>query len=191
MHNLRRAFVLGLAFFASASAVLFVRQHGVAAAPRGSPAPPSLSQVRAGHRREVFFVLLAGSRCHGIRIPGFKEQLARAKELVAKQAAAQGAVFASIGIAIDPISDDGLAMLREFGPFDEVDAGSNWENLGATAFFWRELPGPGSVPQVLIVAREVDDNGSDKIVIGPDKLLVRRVGGNALLAWAKAGAPIT
>jgi hypothetical protein len=186
----RRTLLVVLAFFASASAALLIRGRIARSAQPDISEPHALASPTTGHRQEIFFVLVASSTCHGLRVEGFKEQFRRAKESVAKQATARGAVFATVGVAIDPTVGPGLAILREFGPFDEIDAGSNWENLGATAFLWRELPGPGSVPQVLVVSRQVDDDGGAHLSIRADSLLVREVGGNALITWARAGAPI-
>jgi hypothetical protein len=184
---LRKPLILVLAFFASASAVLWVR--GASPAASRTPNVGPLARQRTGHRRELLFVVLGSSYCHGVRAPGFKEQLSHARQLVQKLATARGNVFGSIGVALDPVPDEGLAFLREFGPFDEIDVGNSWESLGVTRFIWRGFHGEASVPQVLVVSRDVVDDGRS-ITIGADRLLAREIGSDSLIAWSKAGAPL-
>jgi hypothetical protein len=187
---LRRYLVLALSCFLSASVVLWVRQRLSATTPPVAPRVGALTRLRQpGRRREMLFVLIASSRSYGVRDPGFKQHLARARELVAHEATARGAVFGSIGISVDPVVDDGLEFLHDVGPFDEVDSGNNWESLGATVFLWRGVRVEPAVPQVLVVARDVDARNR-LLVLGAERLLVQKIGSDSVIAWAAAGAPL-
>jgi hypothetical protein len=186
---LRRWLVWALVFFGSANVVLWLRARSSASTPPVRLYAGALGRQRPGHRHELLFVVIASSRSRGSKAPGFEEHLAAARRLVARQATVRGAVFASIGVSVDPVLEEGLALLKRYGPFDEVDAGDNWENLGTAAFFWGGLHSEAAIPQVLVVSRDVNDDGR-VIVLGTERLLVRKIGSDSLTAWATAGAPV-
>jgi hypothetical protein len=186
---LRRWLVWALVFFGSANIVLWLRARAAANTPPVKLYAGALGRQRPGHRHELLFVLIASSRSSASKVAGLKEHIVAARRLVARQATARGDVFASIGISVDPVLEEGYEFLKGLGPFDEIDAGDNWENLGTAAFFWGGLRADATIPQILVVSRDVNDDGR-VIALGAERLLVRKIGSDSLAAWATAGAPV-
>jgi len=89
-----------------------------------------------------------------------------------------------VGIATDWSLTEGLRFLTQYGPFDQVIVGSNWLNLGAIEYIWRELPGRPALPQVVVVERDLRV-GQTIINVSPDKLLARRIGVDELISWSR------
>jgi hypothetical protein len=107
-----------------------------------------------------------------------------ATDSVASFASARGKRFSAIGIALDWSLPVGMEYLRGFERFDEVLIGSNWLNTGVIRYVWRDLPGPPSLPQLIVIERTID--AGDKLAIGPERVLIRAVGKEQLSEFSTA-----
>lgn len=180
--------VFGLAFLAGFA--------GWVPAPRisiewGIPAEkqyvPSFS-ARSGP--ELAFVYIGSSTCAYSNLPGLPDIVRKLKQRVRARAAENHRSFAAIGVAEDWVIDDGLNHLEKFGRFDEVMTGRNWLNIGALKYFYEDIPGRTSTPQVLVVDRVVE--GADAPVYGirDEELVVRKVGAGEIRRWLEQDIPM-
>jgi hypothetical protein len=124
---------------------------------------------------EFVAVLLSASWCAACRQPTFPEAVAHALSEARKGATAAGGEFRTIGVVMDEDLDSAFQGLKHYGEFDEAVLGGSWEGLGATLFVWRDIAGQPTVPQMLLLRREVKLVGGF-IDIGQDELLARLVG---------------
>jgi hypothetical protein len=117
------------------------------------------------HAPELVMAYISSTWCIGNRAPGLHQAVDSLKLLLAAWAQAHNMTFRAVGVAIDWAPDSGLAYLKEFGNFDELVVGSNWFNLGATAFVWADTTARPVIPQVLVVRHDVmpgKDPGYDR-----------------------------
>jgi hypothetical protein len=121
---------------------------------RSAREPWPVAPVRGG--RELVMVFIASSTCPGINEPGLKDAVARTREGLRRQAVEDGMTFVSIGVSLDRSIDGGVRLLQRFGPFDEISVGRSWINGAALKYLWQDLPGRASVPQILVLERQVD-----------------------------------
>ncbi|MBW3630223.1 MAG: hypothetical protein KY464_13105 [Gemmatimonadetes bacterium] len=183
----------------AAGALVFVGALAIGRRPPASAATPE--PQRGGPYRpaavtregtELVLVYIGSSGCvpsNHEDLPGALEQL---KVRLRDRADGGRRGFATVGIARDWVVDEGLAHLRKYGSFDEVMAGRNWMNAGVRRYVWEEIPGEASTPQVLVVERAVGDVAARGIQYGTqgERLVVRKVGTDEILAWAQQGAPL-
>ena len=152
---------------------------------RANMRPSTAAMFVPGPRNELLLVFVASSRCPWIDTPDLRSAVERARQGVRKAAEAEGLHFGSIGIAVDVGVNEGTAMLRDFGPFDEVVAGRSWVNTGALSYVWRDLPGIAAVPQVLVVRRNLKWEGDGYEVTG-EWVRLRKIGGAEIAGWSAA-----
>lgn len=166
----------------SAAALTSARARAPALAADEAYAPAG----RLQEGREWVMVFIGASFCGANREPGFPQQIERAKLLVQQQAAAAGAGFRAIAVSLDWQTDTALAFLEPFGRWDEMSIGGNWQNEGALRYIWQDVPGSPTVPQVLLLERELKV-GQAIGVTGTRE--VRRVLGTASIRrWVQGGA---
>jgi hypothetical protein len=94
-----------------------------------------------------------------------------------------GYSFATVGIALDWQIDKGVQLLERFGPFDEIHVGRSWINAGALRYIWQNLPGEASVPQIVIVEREIAKGRS--LEVTGERVRIRKVGARQIIAWSE------
>ena len=120
------------------------------------------------------------------------------KQALADRATAAGESFSAIGVAAEWSIEDGLAYLIEgkwtrgihdFGAWDEVQAGRNWLASGALNYVWRDPAGVPTVPQVVLLEREVGISG-DRISASEDVPVLRLVGSDEITEWVTSGMPM-
>lgn len=131
---------------------------------------------------ERVVVFIASSTCSGVHVLGIEDAVSAIIDNERAAARESGARFVAVGVAIDRAVDDGMRMLRRFGPFDEVVSGRGWYNMGAYRYIWHDLPGYPGVPQIAVVERRV--TGIPTVSVSDERVLYRRGGGYALLRWA-------
>jgi hypothetical protein len=83
-----------------------------------------------------------------------------------------------------------MQLEEEFGPFDEVSAGSNWLNAGAVDYIWRDEGAPPTLPQIVVVRRTVTVD-ADRIRVKEEEVIGRHVGTDEIARWVAAGAPLS
>jgi hypothetical protein len=141
------------------------------------------------HGPELVMAYISSTWCQGNRAPGLHQAVDSLKLRLAAWAQAHTMTFRAVGVAIDWAPDSGVAYLKEFGKFDELVVGSNWFNLGAVAFIWADSTAPRSIPQVLVYRHDVVP-GKNRVTIGTPQILKRVQGGDQVVQWVRAGAPL-
>jgi hypothetical protein len=158
--------------------------NGQAAAQTAAYAPSY--DARTG--REVVMVFIGASFCGAHLQPGFPEAIEQAKLGLRRQAQARGSGFRAVGVSLDWEPDSALVFLRRFGRWDEVSVGGNWVSEAALRYIWSDLPGPASVPQLLVIERQLE-NGETAVSVQGERLVRRLLGTDQIAAWVKSGAP--
>jgi hypothetical protein len=149
-----------------------------------SEAPPA--SIESGS--EIVVALIASRACGAAARPGFTNAVQQMHALVAAQRT-DSVRISTLGVALDWDASIGLDFLREHGEFEQVAAGGNWLNLGATQLIWRELPGLPAIPQIVVFRRDIEVNEAG-LSLTPDQLLFRRVGVQEIIEWVARGAPL-
>lgn len=139
--------------------------------------------------RQVLAVYLGAKWCTPCNRPEVKAAVARMKPLVASQAKQSGATFTAVVVAMDRNLDAALAFIRPLGAFDEYAVGGDFVSTAAQRFVWRNSAPEPSVPQVLVLERTLRAVPGQPITLGRDRVL-RRVLGDSIPLWVRAGAPI-
>jgi hypothetical protein len=132
--------------------------------------------------KEIVLLYVGSSSCKPSLEPRFASAIKDLKAVVAKQVRSKGMVFTSIGVALDWSTDGGTAYLAGFGPFNEINVGQNWLNTSVIQWVWRDNPGPGATPMVIIYEREITMK-DDAIRITGEKVIKRIVGADDIEAW--------
>jgi hypothetical protein len=139
--------------------------------------------------KELMMVLVGASFCGAQRKPGFPQQVEDAKLGLQRQAAASGRQFSALAVSLDWETDDALAFLEHFGEWDQMSVGHNWLNEGAIRYVWRDMPADPTLPQILVVERDVE-KGEQGIAVSGDRLVKRLQGTAEIEAWVRAGAAL-
>lgn len=134
-------------------------------------------------------IFLVSEDCHATSTPGFRETVEAMKNTIRSQVELAGGRLVTIGIATDWSVESGLRVLGHFGAFDEVVAGGSWLNLGTQRYIWGDLGGPGGVPQVVIVSRDVVVDAEIWIVEN-EQILARKLGTEEIFRWQSLGFPV-
>ena len=139
---------------------------------RGSPA------------RELLVVFLVSANCGATQSPDLRDLAPKLWASLKRIGSAEGKRVISIGVSVDADPDQGLRVLRQFGPFDEVIAGGGWVNAGSSLFLLGSVAGPQAVPQLVLLEREVRREGGLQNPSVP-ALVTRRVGLERIIDYAQ------
>ena len=131
----------------------WVRQDIMKSAARPVNEPTSHYTARTGTQLLVIF--FGSSNCGASELPGFKEAMTTMRRVVGGRAAVQGFRPFFIGVAAEKSLNAGLRFLNAMGQFDEIVVGGDWMNEEAVRYFWRDIPGRASLPQIVVVRRSV------------------------------------
>lgn len=115
------------------------------------------------------------------------------KVALVSQTTASGRQFISRGVSLEPGVDEGLRHLALLGPFDEVSLGGNWTNSAVVRYLGNNIGGDRlrtSIPQVVLLERDIHEVDSSHLDIGPERELGRYIGTGEISAWVARGAPI-
>ena len=96
------------------------------------------------------------------------------------------------GVSLDPEVDAGIRDLARVGSFNEISVGGNWTNSAVVHYFGGDMGRAypkASVPQVIVLERDVDDQITS-LHVGPERELARYVGAADIWNWARRGAPL-
>lgn len=91
-----------------------------------------------------------------------------------------------VGAAVDGRPSDGLALLEGLGAFDQIAVGGSWLNMAAVRYVWETFPGEPTIPQVIVLERDIEMNESG-IRVADERLLTRLVGIDEILDAAQEG----
>ncbi|MFQ5705702.1 MAG: hypothetical protein ACE5HT_17020 [Gemmatimonadales bacterium] len=148
-------------------------------------------QGKSGLTVQLVMVFLASAACDVCNRPELPPLVEQIKLALASYADSQEIGFAAVGIGVDRDVVRSASELQRFGLFDEIIGGNSWDNTGAIKYLWREFPGPGSVPQIVVVERRLPDE-LDLQPYGSyeERLLARYVGIGELQRWVRNGVVI-
>ncbi len=184
---MKRAFVLA-AGIALASTIVLSFTFGVSTG-RAHQRVDAISQVagylpsmrlRKGTERVAIFI--GSSTCGAAEDDRVVKGLPILWADLARGAREKGMSFSTIGIAVDWRVSDGMGFLQKLGWFDEVMTGRNWLNQGAYRFIFSDLAGPSSVPQILLIERDIDPTQGTVQVLA-ERIVDRKVGLTEIVAW--------
>lgn len=187
-------------------AISTVVAYSLARAVRGTVAQQPLSaaatQARADSMVQALFpsgrhlvaFMFVASDCGFCTEPQAAEAIRRLRRtLHASHATAFARVWV-VGVAIGQDLDEELRYalsLQRADAVDEVSVGGLWLNEQVTRFVWRDASAAPEVPQVLLIARNVDASLYPRhIEVDEDSLLLRISGRDELISWVNAGAPL-
>ncbi len=156
----------------------------LAAEEEGSRYVPN-SRLATG--QELLMVFITASSCGASRDTELPALLERAKLLARASVKEEDESFRAVAVALDWDVATGYAFLERFGQFDQVSVGANWMNEGSIKYIWRDVPGHATMPQVLLLSRNVVADSSG-IHVGPERLLRRLVGTEEIRRWVESGA---
>ena len=141
---------------------------------------------------QLMLLYIGSARCTWCKkpeLPGYVEQIA---DSLNARAAAQGATFGSIGVALDVQKAEGLQHLERILNFDQVSSGGSWINEAMISNVWDRWGAPSATPQLLVIERQLLRDASTTAVtyrIAGQRLVARKVGLREIAAWVDNGAP--
>lgn len=156
------------------------------------------ASASAQESRRVVLILVSTPGCGcNEEVEGFASAVARAKEVLRNRAAQSGDSFAAVGVALTSDPEEGFNYLVrgitqvgriDLGPWDEVSAGNGWHSEFAVQRIWGgDLP--ARFPQLLVLERRYTTTEAG-IRYGPERILHRLEGGEAIMEWVAGGANI-
>ena len=140
---------------------------------------------------ELVLVYIGQSTCAPCTWDSFKADLEAARLARAARAEAGGMRFAAIGVAAEHNVEEGLALLRGSGGFDELAIGRNGFNSAALSHLWRPEGLDERVvgfPSVIVFERDM--TMAETIAASPPRYRVELAGADQVAAWVEAGAPL-
>jgi len=137
------------------------------------------------HVRIVFFGSTACAASTSDRTAKAIGDLSEALRAEADEAAF---ILSHLGVAIDSDADKGYQYLSSFGLFDEMITGNGWLNEAAVSYIWRQELAEPAVPQVLVLYREIRQEGRF-LNVSNDSLLFQSVGVGQLEDRLASGKP--
>jgi hypothetical protein len=146
--------------------------------------PRGVSQIG----REVALVFIGSSSCSWSNVDYLPGLIEGAKVALARRADSLEYSFSATGLVQSTSTNAGAIFLQKFGQFDEVAFGRGWYNIGLQKYVYETFPGPPATPQIVVVERWLGAPPSRQIT--RERVLVRRIGAEAIEAWVVAGAPL-
>lgn len=131
---------------------------------------------------ELQLVLIGATTCHGADSKEFQLAMRTIQSRARAESVRDSVALTEVGVGLDWDPQKGLAFLKRYDPFDMWIVGANWVNEGAVKYVWRDVPGEPTLPQLLLVERSVGLGG--RITIGPERVVWRQLGANAIIALA-------
>ena len=138
--------------------------------------------------KELIAVYVGAKTCGPCLQPATKSAIVHMKELLSALAAAHGYAFSAVGVSTDWSTAEGIAFLRDNGPFDQIVVGGNWTNLAVEHYIWRDSSAVPAMPQVVVLERTVTTGR--RMEFSAPRVLHRVLGGDEIPKWVNAGAPI-
>ena len=132
--------------------------------------------------REWQVVVVGAASCAASNHPEVQAAIRRIIATVRMHAQMAGENVSTAGVAVDWNHATGLEFLNRIGHFDEISIGRNWMNQVAIRYIWRDLRGPGLIPQVLLISRSLEVMNSG-FLVGTDSVVKRLAGGEEIRAF--------
>ncbi len=90
----------------------------------------------------------------------------------------------------EPTPEGGVQHLALLGSFDEISVGGNWTNSSVIRYLGPTIgqDRTTSIPQVVLLAREVSQLGDTVLQVGPEHEIGRFIGIGAIESWVARGA---
>lgn len=157
---------------------------------------------------EVVLVFVSAPECVANHTEGFAEAVHQAKLRLQRRAQEEDFAFSAVGVSVNWDITAGVKYLLEgkwegeedllFGDWDEIVVGRNWGNSAAVKYMLELAPGCPEIPEVFqgipqlyVVSRNAEDwRASGQFIFGEERLLLHKCGGDAIMEWVAAGAPI-
>jgi len=124
---------------------------------------------------EYVMVLIAADWCGACRQPSLPLALDKLRLSLGRAAKEKGSSLRTVAVILDPDAKKAYEHSRRYGAFDELILGGQWGGHGAVEYIWRDLAGPASVPQIVVLRRRVTI-GANGYVYGRDELVDRLIG---------------
>ena len=137
---------------------------------------------------QLIVVYIGATFCVPCQQPSLKAAVRQMKPLLQAQADSTRRHLSTVGVSLDWDVPAGLSMLEPITEYSEVIVGSNWLNSGVERFIWADTTAPPSLPQVVLVARQVEMGA--RVTLSGERLLARFDGASAIEAWVRQGARI-
>ena len=150
---------------------------------------PNPDTPRLGKNTELMAVLISSSHCVGNSYPGFLASIDSMNRSLAARAKERGEWFVAIGVSNDWDPDSGMTYLKSLSAFNEFSVGNNWFNLGIAHYILADSLGRLSVPQVILVQRDITIE-ERAIRLGTERILARFVGPDKIVKWVNNGTPV-
>ena len=144
---------------------------------------PSFTEPQNQELVLVYFGAASCGWCDSPRLPGIIDS---AMIAVRDHAAASGASFSAVGIAVDWDAQSGVVHLDKIGRFDEIAAGRSAFGLGARTYM-HLLHG---TPQISVLKRSSSSKGEEYFQRFTEDELVRKSSLARIADWVWRGAPI-
>lgn len=143
---------------------------------------------RDWHGQHIVVALLVSSGCAYSNDPATHDAYRAIVAAERRLAEESGGFVTTLGVAVDESPSAGWRMLGTIAPFDEILTGGGWLSTGALRFAARDLAGPLSVPQVLVLSRPIWVTRDSLFTAGADSLHRRLIGRDAIVRWAQRAA---
>jgi hypothetical protein len=162
----------------------------LAATPNPARRAGPSSFTRLESRREIVVVYLA-VRGAGMD-SGSRDILQQMRRSLEQTAKATKHSLVMRGVSLTPSISEGVKELVAFGTFDEVSVGGNWTNMAAVRYLGPTMSATpnASIPQVVVLEREITQTGGERLEIGPEREIARLHGASEMLDWIKQGTPV-
>lgn len=155
-------------------------------AERLTPRPAIEIHTRMESGKHLVFVLIAPTSAWDQE---YIAQVVAARQSLEETAREKGYLYSTVGVSDAWNVDEGLAILRAFGPFDEVVVGRNWLNTGVKAYL-TDFGAKPAVPQVVVLLHEIrlDDLST---MYRDRRELIRAIGPEGMAEWERGGFAVS
>lgn len=143
------------------------------------------TRLEPGVQHQTLAYLVISSHCAAARSPRLVPTIVATREALARQARARGRTLRFVAVSVDDELGVGLRFLARLGDFHEVSVGGNWLNSQVASLVWRDPRAEPSVPQWVVVDREVTV-GATRITVGAERVVARIVGLDGMQRWTAA-----
>jgi hypothetical protein len=138
---------------------------------------------------ELIAIYIGAEFCGPCHDPQLKRAIRKMKNVLADRAAKAGQSFSVTGVSTDWGVETGIKYLRSIGPFDELIVGKSLFNHGASEYVWKDPSAATTVPQIVLIEREVRyENG--RAIINNYRVIDRHVGTIDIISWVNKGAQL-
>lgn len=143
---------------------------------------------------EIVLIYIGCSSCSASNVPGLPESVIEIKSELFKMTQDYGYDFHTIGISKDHIIKEEIIHLTKFGYFQEILIGNDWSNSGILKYVYNDIPGPASIPQIIITKRKYraisNFNKTAYRAVESENLLVRKIGPEEIKEFALQKVPL-